>query len=408
MATAIKTFEYSVRDAAGDSVKGRLAAPDEDALIRQLRGMGYVPLAVHEVGKGINRDVKLPGMGERISLKDLTLMCRQLATMVGAGLPLLRTLTVLAEQTEKAPLRKALTQVARDIQGGLSLSAAMGLQPDVFPVLLVKLCEAGELGGFLDRSLVRVASTFETELDLRRKVKSALMYPLVVILICIVAAIGMLVFIVPVFEKMYTDLGGQLPLPTRILVYLSNRMYWMLPLLAVLVAIALFFWRQIKDQPDMRLRIDGLKLRAPVFGVLLTKVAVSRFARNLGTMLGSGVPVLSALDVVAAATGNAVLTKAVHEIADGVRIGTSVADGLDKQPLFPAMVSNMVRVGEDTGQMESMLDKVADFYDAEVAAMTDGLTALLEPLIIVLLASIVGTMVIALYMPMFSIFNEIG
>jgi len=408
MSAAAKTFDYAVRDGDGKAVHGRLAATDQAALVRQLRGMGFVPTSVHEVGKGLHRDVNILGLGERVTLKDLTLMCRQLATMVGAGLPLLRTLSVLAEQTEKKPLQEALIKVSRDIQGGLSLSAAMELQPEAFPTLLIKLVAAGELGGFLDKSLVRVASTFETELELRSKVKSALMYPIVVLVICLLASVAMLLFIVPVFEKMYTDLGGQLPLPTRVLVMISDRMWWITPLMAVLAVTSFVGWRQVKGRPEVRLKVDGLKLRLPVFGTLFKKTAISRFARNLATMLGSGVPVLNALDVVSAATGNAVLTRAIHEVQATVRDGGSIADGLERQAHFPPMVVNMIRVGEDTGQMEPMLDKVADFYDAEVKAMTEGLTAMLEPLLIVLLATIVGSMIVALYLPMFSIFNEIG
>ena len=407
MATATRTFDYEVRDLVGDTVKGRLVAPDQQALVRQLRTMGYVPTSVREVGIGMNREIKILGLGQKITMRDLAVMCRQLATMISAGLPLLTTLSVLAEQTETRPLQEALRRVSKDIQGGLSLSGAMAKQPKVFPVLLVNLCHAGEMGGFLDKSLTRVAATFEAEVTLRGKVKAAMVYPVVVLVICLLATVGMLLFIVPVFEKMYQDLGGTLPAPTRVLVALSDRMVWIVPAMIVAGVAGSVTWRRIKGRPEVRLFVDTMKLKVPVFGRLFTKVAISRFSRNLGTMLASGVPVLTALDVVSESTGNAVLTRAIRDIQAGVRQGASIADRMANHDLFPPMVVNMLRVGEDTGQMESMLDKIADSYDAEVEAMTEGLTAMLEPLLIVVLASIVGTMVIALYMPMFSIFNEI-
>ena len=406
---ATKTFEYEVRDLVGDTVKGKLAAPDQTALVRQLRSMGYIPTSVREVGKGANKDISLFGgkKKKKIKVKDLAVMCRQMSTMIGAGLPLLTTLAVLAEQTEMPVLQEALRTVSKDVEGGESLSGAMGKQPGVFPTLLVNLCHAGEMGGFLDKSLTRVAGTFESEVALRGKVKAAMAYPVVVLLICLFATIGMLLFIVPVFEKMYADLGGTLPLPTRVLVELSSRMGIILPVMIIGAIAFKVTWKRIKDKPEVRLFVDTLKLKIPVFGRLFTKVAISRFTRNLGTMLASGVPILSALDVVAVSTGNAVLTIAIRDIQTGVRQGTSIAARMANHDVFPPMVINMISVGEDTGQMESMLDKIADSYDAEIEAMTEGLTAMLEPLLIVVLASIVGTMVIALYMPMFSIFNEI-
>lgn len=404
---ATRTFDYEVRDTVGELVKGRLVAPDEPALVRQLRTMGYVPTSVREVGGGFNRELKLFGGGNKIKLKDLAIMCRQLATMIGAGLPLLTTLSVLAEQTENPPLQTALRTVSKEIQGGSSLSGAMAKQPKVFPVLLINLSHAGEMGGFLDLSLTRVATTFETEVQLRSKVKAAMAYPVVVLIICLLATVAMLLFIVPVFEAMYADLGGTLPLPTRVLVAVSNRMWWITPLLIVIIVGGTVLRRKVKDRPDVRFAVDTIKLKLPVFGRLFSKVAIGRFTRNLGTMLASGVPVLTALEVVAESTGNAVLTKAIRHIQTGVRQGSSIADRMADHELFPPMVVNMMRVGEDTGQLEAMLDKIADSYDADVETMTEGLTAMLEPILIVVLATIVGTMIIALYLPMFSIFNEI-
>jgi type IV pilus assembly protein PilC len=404
---ATRTFDYAVRDQAGAPVRGRLVAPDEQSLVRQLRSMGYVPTEVKEVGKGFNRDIQIAGLGEKVTLKDLAVMCRQLATMVSAGLPLLKALSTLVDQTEKRPMKEALTKVAREIQSGASLSGAMAKQPKIFPALLVNLTKAGETSGFLDRALLRVASTYENEVALRSKIKAAMMYPIVVLILCVVSAAAMLIFIVPVFEKMCTSLGGKLPLPTHILVVLSDQMKWLAPLGIAAGIGGRIVWKRIKDKPPVRLVADRWKLKIPVFGKLFSKVAISRFTRNFGTMLGAGVPALGALDVVADVTGNAVLTNAIRDVQAGVRQGHSIGERMSQHDIFPAMVVNMVQVGEDSGQMETMLDKVADFYDDEVENMTEGLTAMLEPLLIVVLASVVGSMIIALYMPMFSIFNNI-
>lgn len=406
MPTGKTTYEYRVRDAAGKLVKGTMEAPTESALVGRLRTMGYAPLAVKEAGTGLNREIKLP-VGGRVKLKDLAVMARQLATMVGSGLSLMRALGILAEQTTSKALAEVLLQVRTDVESGQSLSTALAEHPGVFPPLMVNMTRAGEVGGFLDSTMRSVAENLEAEVKLRAKVRSAMTYPVVVFAMAVLAVIGMLVFIVPVFAGLFAGLGGELPLVTRLLVALSHAMGWGAPLLLVGAAVASALWARCKDRDRVREVLDPLLLRLPVFGPLVQKVAVSRFTRNLGTMMRSGVPILQSLEIVGRASGNRVLARAAEDVQDSVRRGDSVAGPLSRHSVFPAMVVQMLAVGEETGAMDTMLEKVAEFYDAEVEATTEQLTSLIEPLMIAVLGGIIGFIVIAMYLPIFSIFNQI-
>jgi type IV pilus assembly protein PilC len=406
MATATKTFEYSVRDSGGKLRSGKLDAPSEAALVQKLRGMGYAPVSVREAGTGMRREITLPGSG-RVGLKDLAIMSRQFATMINSGLSLLRALSILSEQTENAGLRKVLADVRGEVEAGAALSNAMAKHPRIFPPLMINMCRAGEIGGFLDSTLVQVADNYEKEVKLRGKIKSAMTYPVVVLVMAVLAVVGMLVFIVPVFQGMFEDLGGELPAPTKVLVFLSEQMKWLVPVsIAVIVAFSIL-WNRVKNLPQVRGVVDPLKLKTPVFGPLFRKVALSRFARNLGAMTHAGVPILQALDIVADTTGNVVLGKAVRDVQNSVRNGESLTAPLAQHPVFPAMVVQMLAVGEDTGALDTMLYKIGEFFDAEVEATTESLTALMEPLMIAVLGGIVGSMIIALYMPIFKIFDLI-
>jgi len=327
--------------------------------------------------------------------------------MVSSGLSLLRTLTILAEQTENKKLGTTLDAVRVQVETGSSLSAAFGKHPDVFPPLMVHLIRAGETGGFLDRSLESVAGTFEKEVKLTQTIKSALTYPVVVLCMAIVATIAMLVFIVPVFEQMFASLDAELPVPTQILVVLSKNMIWIVPLLIVALVVFLLWWRSHKHDENVRRRVDTLKLKLPVFGLLFRKVAVARFARNFAIMTRSGVPILQALSIVGETSGNWVVANAMHRVQDSVRAGRSVAAPLAEEPVFPSMVVQMIAVGEDSGAMDTMLGKIADFYDEEVQSTTESLTSLIEPLMIAVIGVIVGGMIVALYLPMFSVFSAI-
>jgi type IV pilus assembly protein PilC len=342
-----------------------------------------------------------------VGLKDLAVMSRQFATMINSGLSLLRALTILSEQTESKGLQKVLAEVRADVESGAALSNSLAKHPRVFPPLMVNMCRAGEVGGFLDQTLVQVADNYEAEVKLRGKIKSAMTYPVVVLIMAVLAVIGMLIFIVPVFSKMFDDLGGELPAPTKVLVFLSEQMAWLLPLTVVVLVALAVLWSRIRHRDDVRGVVDPLKLKLPVFGPLFRKVALSRFARNLGAMTKAGVPILQALDIVADTTGNVVLAKAVRDVQQSVRNGESLTAPLSHHSVFPPMVVQMLAVGEDTGALDTMLYKIGEFFDAEVEATTESLTALMEPLMIAFLGGIVGAMIVALYMPIFKIFDLI-
>jgi type IV pilus assembly protein PilC len=406
MATAVKTFEYSVRDRRGKLVKGTLEAQNESALVQKLKGMGYAPVSVKETGGGMQRELSLPG-GNRITLKDLAIMSRQFATMVNSGLSLLRSLSILADQTENKALSKVLDEVRQALEGGQSLSSSLARHPRAFPPIMVNMIRAGETGGFLDKVLLQIAENFESEVRLRGKIKSAMTYPVVVFTIAIISVVGMLLFIVPIFAGMFDNLGAQLPAPTRALVFLSAAMKIGAIPMVVLLVVAAVVWGRIKHRPNVRERVDPLKLKMPIFGDLFRKIAISRLTRNLGTMLAAGVPILQSLDIVAETSGNAVVGRAIRAVQDSVRQGEALAKPLADHPVFPPMVVQMMAVGEDTGALDQMLAKISDFYDQEVEATTESLTALIEPLMIAFLGGIVGSMIVALYMPIFKVFDLI-
>jgi len=404
-----QTYAYKARDSSGKLVKGKVDAPSEIAVTSRLRTMGLTPVTIAEAnaGTGLQRDIKIPGMAKAVSLKDLAVMSRQMATMTSSGLTLLRTLNILTEQTDNKQLAEILGAIRTDVETGISLSAAMAKHPTVLPPIMINLVRAGETGGFLEKSLNSVAANFESEVKLRSTIKSALAYPVIVLIMAVLAVIGMLIFIVPVFENMFKGLGGDLPIPTQILVVLSRIMVWLGPLLVVLGVAFSFWWRQNKNTEAVRKRIDPIKLKLPVFGPLMTKLAIARFSRNFSTMIGAGVPIMQSLAIVGETSGNWVIETALRNVQDSVRKGESIAGPLMKEPIFPNMVTQMIAVGEDSGALETMLNKVADFYDEEVQSTTEQLTALIEPLMIAFIGVVVGGMIVALYMPMFSIFDYV-
>jgi type IV pilus assembly protein PilC len=386
-----------------------MEAANEAAVVSRLRTMGMSPVSIEQAGAktGLSMDITIPGFERRVPLKDIAIMSRQLATMVGAGISLLRALTILTEQTTNTRLAGVLDEVRTDVERGSSLSEAVAKHDRVFPPMMIHLIRAGELGGFLEKALGSVAATFEADVKLRSTIKSALTYPVIVFIIAILATIAMLVFIVPVFQNMFDSLGGTLPLPTRILVSISHNMVWIVPLLVVLVVGAVFWWRRNGKRDRVRAIVDPLRLRIPVFGSLTKKVAIARFSRNFATMTGAGVPILQSLDIVGGTSGNWVIEQALHRVHDAVRAGRSIAEPLSQERVFPSMVTQMIAVGEDSGSMETMLNKIADFYDDEVQSTTEALTSLIEPLMIAVIGVVIGGMIVALYLPMFTIYNLI-
>src|SRR3954449_4422408 len=404
---ASTTFEYSVRDKGGKLVSGTLEADSQAAVATRLKSMGYAPVSIRQSNAGLKKELAIPGFGKKVKLKDLAIMSRQFATMINSGLSLLRALSILSEQTENKELARVLGEVRNDVESGNSLSSSFAKHPKVFPPLMVNMCKAGEVGGFLDSVLLQIAENYEAEVKLRSKIKSAMTYPVVVFVMAILGVTVMLLFVVPVFAKMFKDLGGTLPAPTRFLVFLSGGPKILVPIMIVFLIGGAFVWRKVKHQERVRSVVDPIKLKVPVFGMLFRKVAISRFARNLGTMMHSGVPILQSLDVVADTTGNIVLAHATRDIQDSVRQGESITAPLRAHPVFPPMVAQMMAVGEDTGALDQMLEKIAQFYDQEVEATAEALTSLIEPLMIAVLGAIVGGMIVALYMPIFSVFNLI-
>jgi type IV pilus assembly protein PilC len=399
------TFEYKVRDRAGKLVTGQLVGDNELLVLQKLREQGLTPIQVRKANAGLRMEINLrPG---RVKLKDLAVFCRQFATMVNSGLPILRALAILSEQTPSKELAKILVQVRTDVEQGSSLSGALARHPKAFNDLFVAMVRAGETGGVLDDVLLDIAETIENEVELRRRIKSAMTYPAVVVVLVVLIMAAMLLFVVPQFEAIYASLGGSLPLPTRILLGASKlvRTFWWV---VVLLAIAgRYGFRRYKATPQGRVQVDQMKIRVPVFGPLFHKVALARFASTFGMLLKSGVPILQAMDIVKETVNNQVIARAVDDVKGSVREGESIAKPLGKHGVFPPMVVQMLAVGEETGAVDTMLEKVAQFYNSEVEATVDALTSLIEPLLIAVIGGAVGAAVIALYMPMFNIISLI-
>ena len=401
------TFRYRALDTAGRSREGTVDGADQRAVASRLREMGMTPVSIEEQRTtGLKRELSLPGRGGKVKLKDLAVFSRQFSTMIASGLTLLRSLNILAQQSDNPKLAGILGQVATAVEEGKSLSEALAAHQE-FPKLYVAMVRAGETAGTLDQVLVRIADTLDNDVALRRKVKSTMTYPAVVLVLAILLTIVMLLFIVPTFVGMFETLGGTLPLPTRFLLFLSSvvRKLWFV--LFLLPVAAWQGYTRARKVPQVRARLDVVKLKAPVFGDLFQKLAIARFTRNLSTLLHAGVPILLALEITADTIDNAVISRAVDDVRAAVRQGESVAKPLSNHPVFPPMVVQMVGVGEETGALDEMLRRIADFYDSEVEATTESLTAALEPIMIASLGGIVGAMVISLYMPMFKIFELI-
>ncbi|MDY7529132.1 MULTISPECIES: type II secretion system F family protein [unclassified Cryobacterium] len=408
MSTA-QAWAYVGRDNNGKTVKGKLDAASEGAVASRLGAMGISPVSikVSAEGTGLNREINIPGFTKGVGLKDLAIMSRQMATMIGSGLSLLRTLNILAEQTESKPLAKILKQVRDDVETGVSISESFAKHGRDFPPIMINMVRAGETGGFLDRALESIAANFEKEVKLRGTIKSALTYPVIVLIMSLVSVLIMLIFIVPIFDDMFKGLGGGLPLPTQILVNVSHSMIYVVPVLVVGGVAFSIWWGRNKNTERVRRVKDPIMLRLPVFGSLLKKIAVARFSRNFANMIGAGVPILQALKIVGETSGNWVIENALVKVAESVRQGQSISAPLLAQPVFPPMVTQMIAVGEDAGSLETMLNKIADFYDQEVESSTEQLTAAIEPLMIAFLGVVIGGMVIALYMPIFSLAGAI-
>ncbi|WP_127475519.1 type II secretion system F family protein [Microbacterium sulfonylureivorans] len=406
----VEEYTYRAIDATGGGiVKGTLEASGATGVTAKLRAQGLTPLEVKLTSKtGLNRDVSIPGFERRVKVGTLAVFSKQMAGLINAGLPLMRTLSILVEQAEDKRLQSALLSVRAAVESGSSFSLALAAHPDVFPPLMVSMIRVGESGGFLGESLSTIAETYQGEAELQGKIKSATTYPIIVFVIAILGVVAMVTFVVPIFEGMFTNLGSALPLPTQILVTLSNNMLWILPIAIAVGAAGWLWWVRNRREEKVRRVVDPWRLKLPVVGPLTTKIAVARFARSLSMMLDAGVPLVQALSIVGAASNNWKIEQAVREIQESVTQGKSFSGPLSKAEVFPPMVAQMIAVGEESGTLADMLKSIAEFYENEVEAATSQLTASIEPILIVGIGIIIGGMVISLYMPIFSIYGELG
>jgi type IV pilus assembly protein PilC len=403
------TYAYKVRDRDGKVHSGSLDADNTALVANKLRQMGYVPISIDKKGgPGVKREIPIPGFSNRVKLKEIAVFSRQFATMIGSGLTLMRSLSILSIQTSNKHFAGVIDQVRNDIEGGSSLSQALSRHPKQFNRLYISMIRAGETSGNLDKTLADLATTIEKQVELRGKIRSALTYPLVVLslVLCILAA--MLLFIVPIFKKMYAELGGKLPPATQVLITVSNICVHAFPLVILAVIGLIFGYRRWVRTTAGKATRDRLLLRIPIVGGLVRKTAMARFAATLSTLLSSGVPVLESLEITADSVSNAVVADGVHAISDGAKRGDPLTKPLQSHPVFPPMVTQMMAVGEETGALDSLLRKVADFFEEEVQRTVDTLTSLLEPLLIVVLGGAVGSMVISLYLPMFDIIKLVN
>src|SRR5918996_2653769 len=397
-------YSYRALDPQGEIVQDKTEGSGEMAVAQELRQQGLLVIDVKEQSVG-QKDILAPFKGVR--LKDLVVFSRQLATMINAGLPIVRALYVLSEQTENPKLKDVVVAVRKDVEAGSSLSEALEKHPKVFSRLYTEMVKAGEIGGILDGVLLRLADQLERDQDLRRKVRSAMTYPVVVLAFAILAASFMLIFIVPVFAGLFQDLGGTLPLPTRICMVLSHILssFWGVLVYAGMALAVVMFLRWKKTENGRKVWGRAV-LRIPAkIGDVVRKVALARFARTLATLSAAGVPILQSIEITATSSGNWVVEKALLESRDAVREGIPIYKPLEAEPVFPPMVTRMIAVGEETGDIDGMLTKIAEFYESEVDAAVKALTSIIEPLMIVVVGGIVGGIIIAMYLPMFKIFE---
>jgi type IV pilus assembly protein PilC len=402
-------YQYTVRDKSGKLISSSMEAESRRAVVDALREKGYYIAEIKEPGSGFGAEIKIPGLGPRMpSLRDITIFSRQFSTMISSGLPVVQSLNILQKQTESKGLQNIIKEVRTDVEGGTPLSDAMAKHPRTFDGLYVNLVRAGEVSGSLETILDRVASFLEKNAELRGKIKGAMTYPTIVLIIALGITYFLLTTIVPQFAGLLTETGGDLPALTQGLIVVSNFVQntgWMI---LVFIAIGVFAYRQIYRTPKGRYQIDKLKLRIPIFGNLIRKAAVASFSRTFSLLLRSGVNVVEALDITKGTANNAIVEEALNNAKLAVQKGEQISQPLAAVPeVFPPMVTSMIAIGEETGAIDSMLAKIADFYDREVDEAVEQLTAAIEPLLMVFLGGIVGTIVVGMFLPMFQIVQQV-
>ncbi|MBN9683143.1 MULTISPECIES: type II secretion system F family protein [unclassified Corallococcus] len=398
-------FLWEAKTKSGESKKGEMEAPDAEAVNARLKSLGLNPTKVRKKG-ALDGEITLPGMGG-VTGKDILIFTRQFATMIDAGLPLVQCLDILASQMDNPAFKKVVFAIKGKVEQGSTFADALKEHPKIFDELYVQLCAAGEVGGILDTILNRLAAYREKSEKLKAKVKSAMTYPSVVVLVAIGVTALLLLKVTPVFEKMFADFNSKLPAPTQVVVDMSKfaQAYFLHTIIGIAVVVFSFSWSY--KQPKGRKFWDKVFLKMPLFGDVLRKVAVARFTRTLGTMISSGVPILDALDVTAKTAGNRTVEEAIYYVRGKIAEGKNIAGPLLETKVFPSMVVQMIGVGEATGAMDTMLNKIADFYDDEVDTAVSALTSMIEPLLMVFLGGVVGGFLIAMYLPIFSLAGAI-
>ncbi len=401
-------FKWEGTTKSGQVMKGEMEAPDVESVQAQLRRQAISPGKIKEAGKGLDMELKIPGFEPKVTAKDLVVFTRQFATMIDAGLPLVQCLDILSKQQENKTFKRNLTQVKEDVESGSTFADALKKHPQAFDTLYVNLVAAGEIGGILDTILNRLAAYIEKALKLKKQVKSAMTYPATIIGIAVLVITVILVFVIPQFQSMFADFGSTLPLPTLIVIALSEFIQSYILLIIGGCFATVWILKRIYRTPKGQLFMDALFLKMPVMGILLRKVAVAKFTRTLGTMISSGVPILDGLDIVAKTAGNKIIENAIYQVAQSISEGKTIAEPLEKSGVFPPMVCQMISIGEQSGSIDIMLNKIADFYDDEVDDAVGNLTAMMEPLLMLFLGTTVGGLVIAMYLPIFQLAGAVG
>jgi type IV pilus assembly protein PilC len=399
-------FMWEGKTRVGGTMTGEIEAPNEAFVIAQLRRQQIVPVKVKPKPKDLG--FRLTGRSGKVSRRELAIFTRQFATMIDAGLPLVQCLDILGLQQENQAFKKVIMKVKEDVESGSTFADALGKHPNVFDELFVNLVSAGEVGGILDTILSRLATYIEKAMKLAKQVKSAMVYPSTILAVALIVTTVLLLYVIPIFGEMFQDFGASLPAPTQIVLAISayTRKYFLVGV--VLLVLLVLGLRWYYKQESGRRKIDRLLLRLPIFGDLLRKIAVARFARTLGTMVSSGVPILESMDIVAKSAGNKIIEEAIVRARASISEGKTIAEPLADSKVFPVMVTQMVSVGEATGALDAMLNKIADFYDDEVDAAVGALTSLLEPMLMIFLGVVIGGLVIAMYLPIFKLAGVVG
>ncbi len=398
-------WQWSGKNPKGVIESGELTAETKDAVLAQLRQKNIVPTLVAEKQK---KKFSLQFGAAKVKDKDIVIFTRQFSTMIDAGLPLVQALDILSVQVENKTLAKTLVQIKADVEGGSTYADALRKHPRIFSELYVNMVAAGEAGGILDTILNRLAGYIEKAMKIKKKVKGAMVYPVVVSTIAILVVAVIMVWVVPTFTQMFAALGGTLPLPTKIVVAISNFVKGIGGLIALAAIVGgVVGISQFRRSPAGKVITDRILLKAPIFGVMLVKVAVAKFTRTMGTLISSGVPILDGLEITAKTAGNKIIEKAVMDVRSAITEGKTLAEPLSKAKVFPPMVTHMIAVGESTGALDTMMAKIADFYDDEVDAAVSGLTAMMEPLLMIFLGTTVGFVVVAMYLPIFKMITLI-